>query len=459
MARYDYDLFVLGAGSGGVRAARVAGSYGARVAIAEERYLGGTCVNVGCVPKKLMVYASHYAEDFEDAEGFGWTVGERRFDWARLIASKDREIARLNRVYRALLEAAEVEIFEATARLVDPHTVAVGEETVTAAVILIATGGWPYKPDIPGIEHAVTSNEFFHLPALPERPVVVGGGYIAVELAGIFHGLGSRVVQLYRGPLFLRGFDHDVRRTLAEEMIKKGIDLRFDSDLQKIEKVGEGAFRATLASGEALDTDLVLYATGRRPNTKGLGLEAAGVRVNAKGAVEVDEYSRTNVPHIYAVGDVTDRIQLTPVAIAEGQAFAETVFNDNPIRPDHENVPSAVFSQPNVASVGLTEEAARARYGAIHVFKSHFRPMKHTLSGRNERTMMKLVVDQVSDRVVGVHMVGPEAGEIVQGLAVAIKAGATKRDFDRTVGIHPTAAEEFVTMRTPVLEPEREAAE
>jgi glutathione reductase (NADPH) len=458
MAKYDYDLFVIGGGSGGVRAARMSGRYGARVAVAEERYLGGTCVNVGCVPKKLLVYASHYSEQFEDAAGFGWTVGENRFDWPTLIAHKNKEIARLNGIYRGLLEGAGVEILTARATLLDAHTLEVSGKRVTAETILVATGGWPAMPDIPGVEHAISSNEAFFLEKLPERVAIAGGGYIACEFAGIFNGMGSQVTQLYRGPLFLRGFDKDLRDALADEMRRKEIDLRFNAEIEKIEKKA-GGLACTLASGDILGVDLVMFATGRAPNTKGLGLERAGVRLDAKGAIPVDEYSRTNVPNIYAVGDVTDRINLTPVAIAEGQAFAETLYNDNPTRPDHTNVPSAVFSQPEFATVGLTEEEARRRYPAIDIYKSHFRPMKHTLSGRNERTLMKLVVERAGNKVVGVHMLGEGAAEIVQGLAIAVKAGATKQHFDCTIGIHPTAAEEFVTMRTPVPEPEKQAAE
>lgn len=458
MAKYDYDLFVIGGGSGGVRASRISARCGARVAVAEERYLGGTCVNVGCVPKKLLVYASHYTEHFEDAAGFGWTVGERAFDWQALIASKNKEIARLNGIYRGLLEGAGVEILTARATLLDTHTVEASGRRVTAETILIAVGGWPVMPDIPGAEHAISSNEAFFLKDLPARVAIVGGGYIACEFAGIFNGMGSKATQLYRGPLFLRGFDKDLRDMLAEEMRKKGIDLRFNAEVEKIEKVASGLV-CTLASGEQLEVDQVMYATGRAPNTRGLGLERAGVKLDVKGAIIVDGYSRTNVPNIYAIGDVTDRINLTPVAIAEGHALAETLFNDNPTKPDHTNVPSAVFSQPEFATVGLTEEEARARFPALDIYKAHFRPMKHTLSGRDERTMMKLVVERGSGRVVGVHMVGEGAAEIIQGIAIAVKAGATKRDFDRTIGIHPTAAEEFVTMRTPVPEPEKQAAE
>ncbi|MFQ5783507.1 MAG: glutathione-disulfide reductase [Alphaproteobacteria bacterium] len=451
-AVYDFDFFVIGGGSGGVRAARIAANHGARVAVAEERYLGGTCVNVGCVPKKLLVYAAHFAEDFEDAAGFGWEVGERRFDWARLIANKDAEIARLNGIYRRMLEGSGVEIIEGHARLADRHTVTIDARRCTAQYVLIATGGWPAVPDIPGAEHAITSNEAFHLDRLPERVAIIGGGYIAVEFAGIFHGLGAEVVQLYRGPLFLRGFDDDVRATLAEEMAKKGIDLRFNANVARIDKA-DGMLRATLDDGAAIEAERVMYATGRAPLSRDLGLEEAGVALNPKGAVVVDDYSRSSVENIFAVGDITDRVNLTPVAIREGHAVAETLFNDAPTRPDHENVPSAVFSQPAIGAVGLTEAAACARYGAVDVYKSTFKPMKHTLSGRDERTMMKLIVDRASDRVVGVHMVGPEAGEIIQGIAIAVKCGATKAQFDATVGIHPTLAEEFVTMREKAPDP------
>jgi len=458
MAGYDYDLFVIGGGSGGVRASRVAARYGAHVALAEERYLGGTCVNVGCIPKKLLVYASHYSAHFEDAAGFGWTLGERHFDWATLIAHKNAEIARLNGVYRKLLEEAGVEIVSARAILRDAHRVEVAGRTASAERILVATGGWPVVPEIPGKEHAITSNEAFFLPALPARIAIVGGGYIASEFAGIFHGMGSRVVQLYRGPLFLRGFDDDLRTTLAAEMGKKGVELRFKTEVTRIEKTASG-LAATLTTGERIEVDVVMFATGRVPNTRSIGLERAGVALNAKGAIEVDDYSRSSVANIYAVGDVTDRVNLTPVAIAEGQAFAETVYNDNPTKPDHAGVPSAVFSDPELATVGLTEEAARRAFGAVDVYRTSFRPLKHTLSGRSERTMMKLVVERAGGKVVGAHMVGEGAAEIIQGLAVALKAGATKCHFDRTIGIHPTAAEEFVTMRTPVPAPETQAAE
>jgi glutathione reductase (NADPH) len=447
MAAFDFDLFVIGAGSGGVRAARIAAGLGARVGIAEERYLGGTCVNVGCVPKKLLVYASHFASEFEDARGFGWSAATPRFDWAALIANKNREIARLNGVYRQLLEGAGVAVIEARALLLDAETIALGDRRVRARHVLIATGGRPVVPEVPGAEHVITSNEAFFLASLPARVVIVGGGYIAVEFAGIFAGLGARVHQLYRGPLFLRGFDDDIRATLAEETRKNGVDLRFETKVSRISRRGDERV-VELASGETIACDLVLYATGRAPNTRDLGLEAAGVRLNGNGAVVVDAYSRSSVANIFAVGDCTDRLNLTPVAIREGQAVAETLFGANPTRADHDGVPTAVFSQPPAATVGLTEAKARAEHARVDVYRTSFRPMKHTLTGRDERTMLKLVVDAASDRVLGAHMVGADAPEIIQGIAIALKCGARKADFDATVGIHPTAAEEFVTLRT-----------
>ncbi|MCH2173291.1 glutathione-disulfide reductase [Myxococcota bacterium] len=450
MPNYDYDLFTLGAGSGGVRASRVAAGYGARVAIAEERDLGGTCVNVGCIPKKLLVYASHYSQDFSDAvAGYGWTVGETNFDWKTLISNKDREIERLNGIYAGLLDSAGVERFQGRAVVVDPHTIEVSGRRVTAEHILIAVGGWPVLPEIPGIEHAMTSNEAFHLEEMPQRVIVVGGGYIAVEFAGIFQGLGSQVTQLYRGPLFLRGFDDDVRNTLAQEIRNRGIDLRFDTNVARIERSVSG-LSARLEDGSVLEADAILFATGRSPLTAGLGLQEVGVELDEGGAVIVDEYSRTSLPSIWAIGDVTDRIQLTPVAIHEGMCLAATLFDGRPTKPNHDDVASAVFSQPTVACVGLTETQARSRFDQVEIYRSTFRPLKNTLIGDDERTMMKIVVDSVTDRVLGCHMVGPEAGEIIQGLAVAIKCGATKAQFDATIGIHPTAAEEFVTMREPV---------
>jgi glutathione reductase (NADPH) len=444
---YDYDLFTIGGGSGGVRASRMAAQFGARVALAEERYLGGTCVNVGCIPKKLFVYASEFSEDFKDSAGFGWTLGERSFNWQTLVANKDREIARLNGVYEKVLVDNGVRILRARATIADAHTVVVGSQRLTARYILVATGGWPSTPSIPGGELAITSNEAFYLPHLPSRVILVGGGYIGVEFAGIFHGLGAKVTLVHRGDLFLRGFDDDLRRMLATEMGKREIELRFNSEVERIEKLPHG-IRATLIDGAALEADLVMFATGRTPNTHDLGLERAGVKLDFEGAVVVDSFSCSSVTNIYAVGDCTDRMQLTPVAIAEGQAVAETLFHGNPQTPDYENVPTAVFCQPHIGTVGLTEAEARARYRAVDVYKSRFRPLKHTLGGREENSFMKLVVDRETDRVLGCHMLGDDAGEIIQGLAIALKCGATKAQFDATIGIHPTAAEEFVTMRT-----------
>lgn len=449
MAQYDYDLFTIGAGSGGVRASRMSASFGVKVAVAEERYLGGTCVNVGCIPKKLLVYASHYGEDFDDAAGYGWTVDDRRVDWAKLIANKNREISRLNDIYRKILGDAGVEIIESHAEILDAHTVAIDGKKLTARYILVATGSWPAVPNIPGAEYAVTSNEAFYLPTLPEEVIVVGGGYIGVEFAGIFHGLGVRTTQLYRGELFLRGFDDDIRKALAEEMRKRGIDLRFNADIAKIES-GAGTLKAILTNGEVIEAGQILYAMGRLPNTGELGLEKAGVNVTDTGAVVVDEYSKSNVDSIYAIGDCTDRMMLTPVAIAEGMAVANTLFSNKPTRPGYLNVPTAVFSTPTCATVGLTEQEALECNFKVDVFRTSFRPLKHTLTGRDERTMMKLIVDRLTDRVLGCHMVGADAGEIIQGLAVALNCGATKAQFDATIGIHPTAAEEFVTMRSKV---------
>ncbi len=449
LARTDYDLVTLGAGSGGVRASRASASLGARVAVAEERDLGGTCVNVGCIPKKLLVYASHYARDFEDASAYGWSAGAPRHDFARLVANKDREIARLNGVYARLLDDAGVARIEGRARIADPHTVEVAGRRITAEHLLVATGGWPVRPTFPGAEHCITSNEVFHLPGLPRRVAIVGGGYIAVEFAGILHGLGARVHQLYRGPLFLRGFDDDLRRGLAAEMRKQGVDLRFDARVARVDREGD-ALRVTLEDGDRLEVDCVLAAIGRAPQTADLGLEEAGVALRENGAVAVDAYSRSSVPSIWAVGDVTDRINLTPVAIHEGAALARTIFGGAPTRPDHENVPSAVFSHPAIGTVGLTEAEARRRHGDVDVYRASFRPLRHTLTGRDETTLVKLVVDAASDRVLGCHMLGPEAGEIIQGLAVAVRCGATKAQFDATIGIHPTTAEEFVTLREKV---------
>ncbi len=449
MADRDWDLFVIGAGSGGVRCARFSAQFGARVAIAEERYLGGTCVNVGCIPKKLMVYASHYTEEAHDAAaGFGWKVGDSSFDWSTLIANKNSEIERLNGIYDGLLDGAGVTLFNGRARIVDPHTVEVDGQQHSAENILVSTGSWPNLPDVPGIEHAITSNEVFYLEEQPKRVLIVGGGYIAVEFAGIFHGLGTEVTQIYRGPLFLRGFDDDVRAHLAGEIRKKGIDLRFDTNVNAIEKTSQG-YSVALTDGSTVEVDQVMYATGRVPLSKDLGLEDAGVEVNSKGAILVDEYSRSNVPSIHAIGDVTDRVNLTPVAIHEGVCLSNTLFNGTPMKPVHRDVPAAVFSQPPIGTVGLTEAQAREEYADVDIYESRFRALKHTLTKGDEQTYMKLIVDPKSDRVLGLHMVGPDAGEITQGFAVAIKCGATKAQFDSTIGIHPTSAEEFVTMRTP----------
>lgn len=449
MAEYDFDLYVIGAGSGGVRCARMSASYGARVGVAEERYLGGTCVNVGCVPKKLFSYGSHYAGDFEDAAAYGWNLGAATLDWKRLIENKNKEILRLNGIYRRLLDNSGVTIHEARATLKDAHTLDVGGQTVTADKILVATGGWPSVPDFPGREHAITSNEAFFLPDLPRRMIIVGGGYIAVEFAGILHGYGSHVTQLYRGDLFLRGFDSDLRTHLAAEMQKQGVDLRFNSNIASLEKTGDGLV-ATLEDGSTLDADAVMYATGRVPNTRTIGLEEAGVEMKPDGSVIVDDKFQTSVPNIYALGDIIDRYQLTPVAISEAMVLSANLFNGTDDRMDYADIPTAVFSHPNIGTVGLAEEEAREKYGDVDIYRSTFKPMKHTLTGRDEQTLMKLIVDKSTDRVVGCHMVGPDAGELVQGMGVALKANATKAQFDATVGIHPTAAEEFVTMREAV---------
>jgi glutathione reductase (NADPH) len=448
---YDFDLYVIGAGSGGVRAARFAAGFGAKVAVAESRYLGGTCVNVGCVPKKLLVYGAHFAEDFEQASGFGWSLGEANFDWATLIANKDREINRLNGIYRNLLVNSGVTLHEAHAKIVGPHEVEVNGERFTAKNILIATGGWPQIPEIPGREHAIGSNEAFFLKELPKRVLVVGGGYIAVEFAGIFHGLGANTTLLYRGDLFLRGFDGSVRKHLQEELTKRGLDLQFNADIARIDKQADGSLKATLKDGRELEADCIFYATGRRPMLDNLGLENTDVQLTDKGFIKVDEQYQTSEPSILALGDVIGRVQLTPVALAEGMAVSRRLFKPEQYRPvDYKMIPTAVFSLPNIGTVGLTEEEAREAGHDVVIFESRFRPMKLTLTECQEKTLMKLVVDGKTDKVLGCHMVGPDAGEIVQGLAIALKAGATKRDFDDTIGVHPTAAEEFVTMRTPV---------
>lgn len=446
---FDFDLFTIGAGSGGVAASRRAGSYGARVALCEADRVGGTCVLRGCVPKKLLVYASHLRDELEDAAGYGWTIGETSLDWARLVAAKDAELDRLNGVYLRMLASAGVEVIAGRGVLVDPHTVEVGGRRYTAERILIATGGSPHVPSVPGAELGITSDQALSLTTIPRRLVIVGGGYIAVELAGIFAGAGSRVTLLVRGYGVLREFDGDVHAALAEEMQRRGITIANHSEPESLERRGEGL--VVHCRGEQdHEADVVLWATGRWPSSRGLGLEEVGVAVDGRGAILVDEWSRTNVPGIFAVGDVTPRLNLTPVAIADGRALAETLFNDNPTKVDHEGIPTAVFSQPQVGTVGLTEKQARAKHPHVDVYRTHFRPMKYVLPGRREQTMMKLVVDKDSDRVLGVHMVGPDAGEIIQGFAVALKCGATKKQLDATIGIHPTSAEELVTMTKPV---------
>lgn len=449
---YDYDFFVIGAGSAGVRASRMAAGFGARVGVCEERYLGGTCVNVGCVPKKLMVIAARFANHFADARGFAWTVGATEHDWAAFIATKDTEIGRLNETYGRMLDRAGVELIEGRGRLLDAHTVDIGGRRVTAEHILIGVGGWPRQPTFPGAEHCITSNEAFFLPERPRRVVVVGGGYIGVEFACIFNGLGTEVVQLYRGPLFLRGFDHDVRTHVAEQMRGTGIDLRFDADVASVARRDSGELVVTLQDGQELEADTVLVAIGRVPNTADLGLAEAGVATDARGAIVVDDDLRTNVPSIFACGDVIDRVQLTPVALAEGMAIARNLYGGYSYRVGYENVPSAVFSCPEIATVGLTEAQARERFDPVRIYRTSFRAMRDVMGGRNERALMKLIVDGATDRVVGCHMVGSDAGETIQGFAVALQCGATKAQFDRTIGIHPTIAEEMVTMRTAVDE-------
>jgi glutathione reductase (NADPH) len=445
-----FDLFVIGGGSGGVRAARMAGQRGVRVGIAEAGALGGTCVNVGCIPKKLYRYAAEFGAAFEESQGFGWrSTGEPHFDWALLKRNRAAEITRLNGVYADLLANAGVRLLRGKATLEDAHTVVVNGERLRAERVLVATGGWPTVPGIDGRDFVITSNEIFDLDPFPARLLVVGGGYIACEFASIFNGLGSRVTQVYRGPQILRGFDDDVRHFLHDEMQKTGVAIRLDADVQRVARIA-GGLRVTLVGGETLDVDQVLYGTGRAPNTAGLGLERVGVEVDARGAIVVGDRFQTSVPSIYALGDVIDRIQLTPVALAEAMAVVDQIFGSGEREMIYDLIPTAVFTHPNIGTVGLTEAEARAKFASLRIYRSDFRPLKHTLSGSSERTLMKLVVDDASDRVVGLHMVGPDAGEIVQGFAVALKAGATKRIFDETVGIHPTAAEEFVTMRQPV---------
>ncbi|MDE2288595.1 MAG: glutathione-disulfide reductase [Burkholderiales bacterium] len=451
MPHFDVDLFVIGAGSGGVRAARIAAGHGAKVMIAEEYRVGGTCVIRGCVPKKLLVYASRFAHEFEDAAGFGWQAPAPTFDWATLIRNKDAEIARLEGVYRANLERAGVTLVQERALIAGPqvvHLPASGRQ-ISARTILVATGARPHWLDVPGAEYAITSNEAFHLAQLPKRILIVGGGYIAVEFAGIFAGLGSRVTLLHRGPHILRGFDDDLREGVEQAYRKQGIDVLLNLTLARIDKA-DGGLGATLSDGSRHEVDAVMLATGRAPYTDGLGLDMAGVALDPAGAIRVDEESRTNIASIYAIGDVTNRVNLTPMAIREGHAFADSVFGNRPTRVDHTLVPTAVFSTPELGTLGLTEAQARERYARLQVYKTQFRPMKATLSGRDERVFMKLLVDGQTDKVVGAHLLGEASGEMIQLLGVAMTMGATKADFDRTLAVHPTASEELVTMRTPV---------
>ncbi len=449
MNSYDYDLFVIGGGSGGVRAARIAAQHGARVALAEEYRFGGTCVIRGCVPKKLLVYASRFRDEFEDAVGFGWSPVEPTFDWKKLIANKDKEIARLESIYLRNLENAGVTAFRGRAVLEDAHTLRLVEDgqTITADKVLVATGGSVNRDEeLPGIEHVITSNEAFHLEQLPKRVVVAGGGYIAVEFAGIFAGLGAETTLIYRRDKILRGFDDDLRDALTDEMQSRGIRIITDSVFTKIEKQ-PGGLRGTITNGEVLEADQIMFAIGRSPNTKGLGLEKAGVGMSRNGAVVVNAQSQTNVANIYAVGDVTDRVNLTPVAIREGHAFADSVFGRQPRTVGYDMIPTAVFSTPEIGTVGMPEHEARETFDDVDVYKSRFRPMKGTISGREERMLLKLLVNAADQRVVGCHIIGPDAGEIVQMAAIAMRMGATKADFDNTMALHPSAAEELVTMR------------
>jgi glutathione reductase (NADPH) len=451
MSSYDYDLFVIGGGSGGVRSARVAASLGKKVGIAEEYRYGGTCVIRGCVPKKLFVYASQYHEHFEDAAGYGWTVGESTFDWKKLIAAKDQEIARLEGLYRKGLDSAKADVFDTRAELIDAHTVRLVKtgKTVTSERIVIAVGGAPnHHNALPGHELCISSNEAFHLDELPKSILIAGGGYIAVEFANIFHGLGVKTTLIYRGAEILSRFDQDMRRGLHEAMVGKGIQILCHDVIEEVTKNDEG-LRARTKNSELLDVDVVMLALGRDPNTKGLGLEAAGVEVNGRGAIVVDEYSRTSVPNIFALGDVTDRVQLTPVAIHEAMCFIETEYKNNPTKPDHELIATAVFSQPEIGTVGLSEEEAGRRYKELEVYRAQFRPMKATLSGRNEKMIMKLIVNAGDRKVIGAHILGHDAGEMAQLLGITLKAGCTKDDFDRTMAVHPTASEELVTMYSP----------
>lgn len=448
----EYDLIVIGAGSGGVRLARMSAGYGARVAIVESRYLGGTCVNVGCVPKKLLVYGAGIHEALEDAAGYGWSLdtSAEQFDWGKLIANKNTEIERLNGIYGRLLSNAGVTLINGSARITGETEVTVGDDVYRTKRIVVATGSWPFVPEVPGREHILSSNDMFFLEKLPQKAVVWGGGYIAVEFASILAGLGVETTLIYRGELFLRSFDEDIRTTVAQELTKKGIKLLFNMTIEAVEAKGKDNYVVQLTDGETLEVGLIMAATGRRPLTENLGLEEIGVELAKNGAVQVNDHFQTNVPSIYALGDVIGTPQLTPVAIHQGMTLAKNLFANGDSRMNYENIPTAVFCHPNIGTVGMTEDEAVELYGKLRIYRTQFRPMKHTLSGRDERTMMKLIVDDASDRVVGAHMVGPDAGEIIQGFAVALKAGATKAIFDSTVGIHPTSAEEFVTMREPV---------
>jgi glutathione reductase (NADPH) len=449
LEEFDYDLFVIGGGSGGVRASRIAATLGARVAVAEERYMGGTCVNVGCVPKKLFSYAAHYSHDFSDSQGFGWELAQPpSFNWDTLRAAKDREIARLNGIYLGMLRQAGVTVYETRAELIDAHTIRAGAETFRARHILIATGGWPFVPEFEGSNLAITSNEMFTLEKFPASILVVGAGYIAVEFAGICAGLGARTTLAHRGAGLLRGFDQEVAELLCGEL-RKYSDLKLESTVVSIQRESADILCVRFRNGEELGVEAVLFATGRQPNSAGMGLEEAGIKLASNGAIIVDDNFRTSIPHIYAVGDVIDRVALTPVALAEGQILAHHLFGKANHSMSYENIPTAIFSHPNIGTVGLTEEQARATGAEISVFKSRFTPLRHTLSGNSEKTFLKMLVDARTDRVLGIHMLGPDAGEIIQGMAVAMKAGATKTHFDSTLGIHPTTAEEFVTMRTP----------
>ena len=446
MNKFDYDLFVIGAGSGGVRASRLAANFGARVGICEEDRIGGTCVIRGCIPKKLFVYSAHYSEDFQDAVSYGWSETNSIFDWRKLLENKNKEIDRLNEIYINILKKNNVDIFSCHGKLIDNHTIELSGKKITSEKILISTGGSPAMPELVGIENAISSNEAFHLKNFPESIIIIGGGYIATEFSSIFNGLGSQVTQVYRGNQILRGFDLDIRNALSQEMQKKGINFKFNENIIKIEESNHKKI-VTLASNEVLEADIVMFAVGRKPNIENLGLEKLGIKSGTKNQIIVDEWHRTNIENIFAIGDVTDKINLTPVALNEGICFAQTVFGGIKRKMDYRYIPSAVFSNPNLASVGLTESDAKEKFERIDVYISNFTSLRHTLTGRNEQTLLKVIVDNRSKVVLGIHMVGSEAGEIIQGLAVGIKMGMLKDDLDATIGIHPTTAEEFVTMR------------